>query len=68
VLVQAEVTAAAMGDVDAANIAHDAAARLLTLIPKGERTIDAARAAHGAVGKLLAAMAAGARSSRRSRR
>jgi len=57
-LVQGEVTAAGAGDVEAAEVAHDAAAKLLTLIPKGDRAPRAARAAHDAVGKLLAAMGA----------
>jgi hypothetical protein len=67
-LIHGEVTAAAAGDVEVANIVHDAATKLLTLISGGDKAIDAARAAHGAVGKLLIAMAAGARSGRRSRR
>ena len=56
VLVQGEVTAAAAGDIDAATVAHEAADRLLAMIPDTDDTTAAARAAHTAVAKLLRAM------------
>ncbi|TKC98295.1 hypothetical protein [Polyangium fumosum] len=64
VLVQGEVTAAAAGDLDAAVVAHEAAGRLLAIMPDAGDDmaadaggdIAAALAAHAAVAKLLRAM------------
>ncbi|MDC3959827.1 hypothetical protein [Polyangium jinanense] len=56
VLVQGEVTAAALGDVEAAAVAHDAAERLLALLSDADESMAAARAAHDAVGKVLHAI------------
>ncbi|MDI3291990.1 hypothetical protein [Polyangium sp. 15x6] len=56
VLIQGEVTAAAAGDLDAAMVAHEAAGRLLAMMPDTGDDMAAARAAHRAVAKLLRVM------------
>ncbi|TKD09155.1 hypothetical protein [Polyangium fumosum] len=55
-LVQGEVTAAAAGDLDAAVVAHEAAGRLLAMMPDTADDMAAARAAHTAVANLLRVM------------
>ncbi|MDC0746532.1 hypothetical protein [Polyangium mundeleinium] len=55
-LVRAEITSAAAGDIDAARIAHDAVSKLFLLVPDDDEATAAARDAHSAASKLLGAM------------